>query len=82
MIGYRNYPGASYSNPVESTPALHGNISHLQIVAYVDKAYVVWQDYNSTTDLSSIFVSQAWTLERLLEHIEQARITLMQFIPR
>ncbi len=51
--------GASYSNPVELTPALHGNISHLQIAADVDKAYVVWQDYNSTTDLSSIFVSSS-----------------------
>jgi len=51
--------GASYSNPVELTPPLHGNISHLQIAADVDKAFVVWQDYNSTTDLNSIFVSSS-----------------------
>lgn len=51
--------GASFSMPVELTPVHHGNISHLQIAADIDKAFVVWQDYNSATGLSSIFVSSS-----------------------
>jgi hypothetical protein len=52
-------PGASFSEPVELTPAQHGDISHLQIAADLDKAYTVWQDYNSTNGLSNIFVSSS-----------------------
>jgi hypothetical protein len=51
--------GAAFSEPVELTPAHHGNISHLQIAADIDNAFAVWQDYNSTTGLSSIFVSSS-----------------------
>jgi hypothetical protein len=51
--------GSSFSGPVELTPARHGNISHLQIAAETDKVFVVWQDYNSTTGLRSIFVSSS-----------------------
>jgi hypothetical protein len=51
--------GASFSNPVELTPAHHGNISHLQIAADINNTFAVWQDYNSTTGLNSIFVSSS-----------------------
>lgn len=49
----------SFSKPVELTPVHHGIISHLQIAAEKNRAFVVWQDYNSTTGLNSIFVSSS-----------------------
>ncbi len=51
--------GASYSNSAVLTPPHHGNISNLQIAADANSTLVVWQDYNSTTGLNSIFVSSS-----------------------
>jgi hypothetical protein len=48
-----------YSNPIELTPTHHGMLSHLQIGAYNNKIIVAWQDYNSTSNLNSIYVSSS-----------------------
>jgi hypothetical protein len=55
----KNSRGASFSPPVELTPATHGNISNLQIATDQNNTFAVWQNYNSTTGLNSIFVSSS-----------------------
>jgi hypothetical protein len=79
--GSESTRGASYSNPVELTPAQQGNISHLQIAADINGTFVVWQHYNSTTGLNSIFVSSSMDSGKTFRTFRASDININAFDP-